>query len=167
MAIAGDHPWRILPVAELGPALVELTRATVELPEDPPIQDGADAVGRSRHRPSGSPSVFKCPECHGPLWEVEEGALSRYRCRVGHAFSAESLATEQASAVDAALWSALEALHERAEFQRKLAHRARELGGTRSRAHYTMAAEDAERRAEMLRSILVEAPSTLAGGETG
>jgi hypothetical protein len=29
----------------------------------------------------GKLSTFTCPECHGPLWELDEGDLIRYRCR--------------------------------------------------------------------------------------
>jgi two-component system chemotaxis response regulator CheB len=39
----------------------------------------------------GAPSVFACPECGGTLWELHDDDLLRFRCRVGHAFSAESL----------------------------------------------------------------------------
>ena len=46
-------------------------------------------------RPDGPPSAFTCPECHGPLWEVSEGDLVRYRCRVGHAYSEDSMMVEQ------------------------------------------------------------------------
>jgi hypothetical protein len=27
----------------------------------------------------GHPSVFTCPECHGTLWEVDEGGVLRFR----------------------------------------------------------------------------------------
>src|SRR5262249_56928157 len=50
----------------------------------------------------GKPSAFSCPECHGVLWEINEGEMVRYRCRVGHAYSAESLAEAQGESVERA-----------------------------------------------------------------
>jgi chemotaxis response regulator CheB len=41
--------------------------------------------------PPGIPAVFACPECGGTLWEVLEGDLLRFRCRIGHAFTVHSL----------------------------------------------------------------------------
>jgi hypothetical protein len=40
---------------------------------------------------NGKPSVFACPECSGVLWELKEERLLRYRCRVGHSYTADSL----------------------------------------------------------------------------
>ncbi len=37
----------------------------------------------------GRRSVLACPDCHGVMWEIREGDLLRYRCRVGHAYTAE------------------------------------------------------------------------------
>ena len=104
-------------------------------------------------RPSGPPSAFTCPECHGPLWEVSEGDLVRYRCRVGHAYSEDSMMIEQGSTVETALWSALEALEERAEFLGRMSSRHAEH---RPRLHdrFAGAAEDARERAELIRRAL-------------
>lgn len=37
----------------------------------------------------GRRSFVTCPECAGALWEMEEGDTLRYRCHIGHAFSAD------------------------------------------------------------------------------
>ena len=39
----------------------------------------------------GNGTRFTCPDCGGVLFEEEQGALLRFRCSVGHAFSVESL----------------------------------------------------------------------------
>src|SRR5205823_4853186 len=36
----------------------------------------------------GVPSAFACPECGGVLWELHDNKLVRFRCRVGHAWTA-------------------------------------------------------------------------------
>jgi hypothetical protein len=41
---------------------------------------------------------------------VQEGELTRFRCRVGHAYSADSLLAEQSSGLETALWTAFRAL---------------------------------------------------------
>jgi two-component system, chemotaxis family, protein-glutamate methylesterase/glutaminase len=69
----------------------------------------------------GDPSVFACPECHGVLWEVREGNLLQFRCRVGHTYGSDSLVVELSEASEAALWAALRALEEKAAMQRRIA----------------------------------------------
>ena len=69
----------------------------------------------------GNPSVFACPECHGVLWELQEGNLLQFRCRVGHSYGSDSLVVELSQASEAALWAALRALEEKAAMQRRIA----------------------------------------------
>ncbi|HTN63451.1 MAG TPA: chemotaxis protein CheB [Devosia sp.] len=71
----------------------------------------------------GTPSVFICPECHGPLWEIEDGPLTRYRCHTGHAFTADVMLEAQSEEADQILWSLLRAHQQRAEFAKRLAQR--------------------------------------------
>lgn len=69
----------------------------------------------------GTPSVFACPECHGVLWELKNGSLVQFRCRVGHTYGMDSLAKEMSDGTEAALWAAMRALEEKAAMQRRLA----------------------------------------------
>jgi two-component system, chemotaxis family, protein-glutamate methylesterase/glutaminase len=142
----------VLPAAEIGPELGRLSGAAPVVREE--IEMTADApAGGEPERPAGPPSAFTCPECHGSLWELSEGELVRYRCRVGHAYSEDAMLLEQGSAVEAALWSALEALEERAEFLSRIAGRHGDRR-PRLRDRFTGAAADAEERAELIRRAL-------------
>jgi two-component system chemotaxis response regulator CheB len=150
--------------AELGAKLVAVVGVPVAPapPEAPPTGEretyDVDMATSAEKVPSGPPSAFTCPDCHGPLWELRDGQLARYRCRIGHAFAPESLSAAQAQQIEAALWAALRALEERKAFMSNLA------AGARSRGFEDVALcyEDDERaaslRAEAIRSALAIDP---------
>lgn len=88
-----------------------------------PITDGdkeANLKAKYFDEGEGNPSVFACPECHGVLWELREGNLVQFRCRVGHSYGSDSLVVELSQASEAALWAALRALEEKAAMQRRI-----------------------------------------------
>ena len=118
-----------------------------------PTGDGEEAAADRSTQP-GVPSTMTCPECHGTLWEVREGDLVRFRCRVGHAYTAETLLAQQADQIEGALWTALRALEEHAALARRLAERAGTRGQTTSAAALTEQAMDAEHHASSLRQVL-------------
>jgi two-component system chemotaxis response regulator CheB len=98
----------------------------------------------------GKPSVYGCPECGGTLWEMENGNDWRFRCRVGHAYSPESLMAEQTENTESALWSAVRALEENAAVSRRLASRVGILG-----EHYLERARSREQDAAIIRKLLL------------
>ena len=69
----------------------------------------------------GTPSRFTCPECHGALWEIEDGSLLRFRCHVGHAFDADAVLASQAEEIDRLLGTLLRSHQERAALARHMA----------------------------------------------
>ena len=75
-------------------------------------------------RISGTPSIFTCPDCSGTLWELQDGDLLHFRCRVGHAYSEDGMHNGYTESVEAALWSAVRSLEESAGLERRLAHQA-------------------------------------------
>jgi two-component system chemotaxis response regulator CheB len=111
----------------------------------------ADASAAAQH---GDPSEFTCPECGGTLWEQMEGDLLRFRCRVGHAYSVESLLADQREALEAALWGAVVALEERADLATRLARRMDEGGRAHRAGRYRREADDARRRAALVREAI-------------
>jgi two-component system chemotaxis response regulator CheB len=102
----------------------------------------------------GEPSPYSCPECGGVLWELKDGELLRFRCRVGHAYTSETLTTEQALTVEHALWSALRALEEQAAVRRRMADRARRQG-LKSAERYQKRAEELDEQAQHVRNLVL------------
>jgi two-component system chemotaxis response regulator CheB len=104
----------------------------------------------------GPPSRFTCPECGGALWELENGKVLRYRCHVGHGYTAETLMEAQATRLEDAMWAALRALEETAGMRRRMATRAEQGGWTLMAENYGQQAQHAETRAGLIRSVLLE-----------
>lgn len=111
-------------------------------------------LSRLNDRAEGRPSGFSCPDCHGVLWEMTEGGLVRYRCRVGHAYSPQSLLASQSDNSEEALWTALRALEESAAMAERLQSRAAERGHTLSAQQFGNQAQDARHRARIIHDVL-------------
>ncbi|MGA9771400.1 MAG: chemotaxis protein CheB [Blastocatellia bacterium] len=108
----------------------------------------------------GIPSRYTCPECHGVLFEIDEKGLLRFRCRVGHAYSSETLLSEQSKSLEAALWAALRSLEENVTLTRRLASRLRNRGSERSAKRFDQKAEELEQRVGLIRNVLINQPVT-------
>jgi two-component system chemotaxis response regulator CheB len=93
------------------------------------------------------------------LWELSEGELLRFRCRVGHAWSAESLLGQQREALEAALWVALRSLEERASLARRLVEPAKARGHRITWTRFDDQAREAHQAALMVRKLLLERES--------
>lgn len=153
----------ILPVPEIAQLMVRLAEETVRaappaVPEDVEYEteivefDMGSDIEDSR-RP-GQPSNYVCPECGGTLWEISEADILRFRCHVGHAYSAETFLAKQTDSVEEALWVALRVLEENISLTRRMAERAALHNRPRSAARFTEQIESAQRQAEVLRNVL-------------
>ena len=159
-AVEVDH---IVTADALGPLLVRLAteRAHVHTPpavaSSVAIEDEIAAGNASAHekaREHAQPSGFGCPDCGGALFERNDGPLVRFRCRVGHAYSAANLAERQSEKLDDALWVAYRAIEERAALAHRLADRAREQGRAERAQRHEAEASEFEARAKSLRDAL-------------
>jgi len=116
----------VLPASEIGPKLIELINAGEKPVKKPEEDNGSEPEVREHEEDftagqgNGEPSVFACPECHGVLWEMKDGELVRYRCRVGHAYTASTLKLELDDSAERALWAAMRALEEKAAMGRRM-----------------------------------------------
>ena len=98
----------------------------------------------------GPPSGYTCPDCNGSLMTLSE---SGFRCRVGHAWTAEALLNARDAEVENALWIALRSLQEKARMTRRLAEN---VGSGRLSARYARLAEEAEEAVTVLGRRLAE-----------
>ena len=149
-----DH---IVSASDMGPLIARLSREPVMgSVRTSKKRDVAERGWHALHAKdlSGPPSAFRCPECGGALWELNDGDFLRYRCHVGHGFSADSLAAGQAVELETALWTALRTLEERAAFRRRLAKRARDNGLDTIADQYEEQVGDSERQAGIIRGVL-------------
>ena len=153
----------VLPIGGIAPVLTELAASPV-LREEYPMSDELELevqmVEGTNSDPNaldrlGVPSYFTCPECHGTLWEMHDGDLLRFRCRVGHAFTGENMLAQHDTAVEAALWAAARSLEESATLNRRLANRARSLPAGSVAERFERKADDALRQAEVIRRLLL------------
>jgi two-component system chemotaxis response regulator CheB len=102
----------------------------------------------------GERSVFACPDCHGIMWEIEEGELVRYRCHVGHAYSAEVMSLALDDNVRRAFGSALRALDERTALARKLEAQASASGRIQMAESWAAKAVEFEAQGNVIRDSI-------------
>jgi two-component system chemotaxis response regulator CheB len=123
------------------------------------VAEGIQDNLQTGHIP-GPPSPYTCPECGGALWELSEGRLLRFRCHVGHGFTADALAAEQIESVEQIMWGALRALEEQAALWRRMAQHAEDVRRGTTAREFEARAKDAERRANTLRRLLLDDEQT-------
>jgi two-component system chemotaxis response regulator CheB len=164
-AVGAHHVVR---ASALGALLDGVTREEVSAESVPPPSHlmvvETDMAQMEEHvmdvadRP-GEPAGFSCPDCGGTLFEVREGTMTRYRCRVGHAWTTKGLIGEQAVQVDNALWIALRALEEKAALADQLADRAVESGSVLTAGRFREQAEDSREAARQVRRLIEARPA--------
>src|SRR5262249_52345675 len=90
-ALNRSKPPHIVSLAEMPALLGRLVRQPAgEARPAPKSLEYEVEIARSGHSSMhdmdriGRRSVLACPDCHGVMWEIDEGELTRYRCHVGH-----------------------------------------------------------------------------------
>jgi two-component system chemotaxis response regulator CheB len=138
--------------------------ARLGIESDPQIGHGFGAGNAMKNNNEPS-SGFTCPECHGALWETADGRLVAYRCRVGHTFTQVALLSEQARALEAAMWTAYTALEEHAAFVHRIVARNQAQGNVVTVSRLNERARDLEQRARLIRNALALGPFAAATGD--
>jgi two-component system chemotaxis response regulator CheB len=153
-AIAYAEPDYVQTVEDIVDTLVRLTTTAHDRNgKEAPMPSPAPNPSAEKAQP-GNLAPFSCPDCGGTLWETRAGGVWSYRCRVGHAYTMNSLAARQAESLERILWSAYRALEERAGMSRRVARRLAERGRVQSAGRFERQAEISARQAERLKELL-------------
>ncbi|MBV8725190.1 MAG: chemotaxis protein CheB [Candidatus Eremiobacteraeota bacterium] len=133
----------------------DIVAAMLQWLNEPKSQPQPPSIARDE-REVGAPSVFTCPDCGGTLWEVDDEAVLRFRCRTGHAYSESSMLAVQSRSLETALWAAMRTLQERYDLLRRLAVRTRRAGDTRT-------GQRLEHQVEEVRQDLIRVNDAITG----
>ncbi len=165
-SVAVDHR---LPVAAISSKLVELAYQPVMQIEAGNMSEDNDQKLEQEAKMAelepeamlqearvGNPSTFSCPECGGVMWEIQDESMLRFRCRVGHALTADNMLQEQSDALETAMWIALKTLEENVSLSRRLAQQARSRQQDWLIKRYEDRVQDGEKHALLLRAVLMK-----------
>jgi two-component system chemotaxis response regulator CheB len=103
----------------------------------------------------GRRSLLTCPDCNGVMWEVNEGDLLRYRCHVGHTYSADVMQLAVDDGLRKALAIALRVLDERVALAGRLHENATKSGHRHMARDWAERRSDYERERDILRDVIV------------
>ena len=111
-----------LPISEMAAKLVQLAQDPVDEHPRPSglleveyrISQG-DTIAMEQVRAFGTISPFTCPECQSVLWELRDSDFVRFRCRMGHAYTAQTLLVGQHEIIENMLSSVHRVRREHAE----------------------------------------------------
>jgi two-component system chemotaxis response regulator CheB len=165
--VDADH---IVRVGEIASILDTLSRMPTATRGGPPMTDeqermetviAEDFREQSADERAEETTVYTCPDCGGVLWQDASGAHLHFRCHVGHAYAPEILLGLKSEELEAALWSSIRLLREKATLTRQLAAKNRTLGNTTlAERGYDQAMTD-EQHADAIRELLEAMPSVV------
>ena len=160
-AIAAANVDYQLPIHKIAPEIARLVQKAAPTVDDIPADIAMEAriAGRTmsdirKEQKIGHLVPISCPECAGPLWQMETGSVRRYRCHVGHGFTAKALMATQDTVLEQALWAAMRTMEERANLATTMAQDEMEKGRYKSAEVYEERAQASKSHAQTIRNLL-------------
>ncbi len=171
-AISNEMPLRALEEttvdlcvsgARMGDVLADLARerpgAALPIPPELRLEveiAAGERLGTERLTRIAEPAALTCPSCGGVLSAMKGDHPLRFRCQVGHAYTADSLAKSQEGRVDEALRVALRIIEERAELVHRMALDARQSGRAAVAEMYAARSVEYREYADMIRRVVLQ-----------
>lgn len=160
-ALAHDHIDHCVPVAKLPALLGKLVQQPAgPMPPIPRnlILEASIAAQEAPMVPEppqlGRPSRLSCPQCGGVLNGVLEQGSTRFRCQIGHAFTAEALLAAQDDELEKAMASALRMHRERVVLFRRMQEKSEAQAMPHAAARWRAGADESEQAARVIGDAL-------------
>ncbi len=160
-AMQGTIADHVGPLAKMPELLAKLVRVPEgepgPIPQDIQLEADIAISGHSGTRGMeilGDRSVLACPDCHGVLWQIKDGKLTRYRCHIGHAYTDEALEMGLQEDLSHALGSALRTLEDRIKLLRQMEHQAKAQNRDSMAKSWSERAHRVEAEAEAIRKTM-------------
>jgi len=148
-----------VPIGAMGDAIPRYVAAPAGLKVEIPLDICVEAAIAAQEMPTeeskiGKLSSFSCPECGGSLWEVADGNLLRYRCHIGHAYTADAMLAAESERTEQLLASLLRTHRDRAELVRRMADQERLRQNTHLAETLIARSREYEESAEVIQTLL-------------
>jgi two-component system chemotaxis response regulator CheB len=114
----------------------------------------------------GELSCFTCPECSGPLVQIHEGALVRFRCHTGHGLTASTLLAGISETIQDTLVTAMRATEAQAMLLEHMAKHLDAAGRTDAASVFRAKMRRARSQAKAIHDALPEY-ERLSGDSSG
>jgi len=107
----------------------------------------------------GTTTGFTCPECSGPIREIKESTIVRFRCQVGHAYTTQAMFAGRMESLEADLWHLVSSSEEGRKLALILAEQARKEGLLAVAKDFQMTADGCQAQSEALQKLIAKLPS--------
>ena len=108
----------------------------------------------------GIRTTYSCPECNGSIWQIGDEDPLRFRCHVGHSYTADIFLAEQTHNLENALWSAVRALEEKVTFSRQMAERMKKYNLHNAVKKYEDYARNLDKEVSLVREVIINGFAT-------
>ena len=108
----------------------------------------------------GTRTTYTCPECNGSIWQIGKEEPLRFRCHIGHSFTANVFLSEQTQNIENALWSAVRAMEEKVTFSRQMSERMRNYNLQTAATKYEDHAKSLDAEVTIVRGIILDGFAT-------
>jgi len=164
-----DH---CLPLAEIPELLVQLSKEPAADGEAYPVTDEIEIESNIAQQEMntqeliqnvekiGTRTTYSCPECNGSIWQIGVVDPLRFRCHIGHSFTAKVFLSEQTKYLENALWSAVRAMEEKITFSRQMSEQMKKYNLQSSVEKYEDHAKGLDAEVSLIRGIILNGFAT-------